>query len=348
MKIKYFIYCFILLSIFSYSCTYEEVSRNNNIKEQILQKIQIVEKKPVKVINKTPNGVTFFRPIFIRYNKYDNNVYVVDSGNHRIVVFDEDLNYIKELGKYGQGLGEFDTPVGIAFMKNGNFIVTDKENRRRQIYDNNFNIISQFRDVIGLAHGMYVLTDSHDKIYIHMNYPFNGFLFTIKDNKGEEIAKFGKIFKYETKEFEAHENDAHYILDSQDNLYCAFMNYPILRKYDNNYNLLYEIDYSYIPGVKNQLKKWNKIMETKKNKLSYYYSYKLFIRCISVDNEYLYIKFYGEEGLPIYIFEKENFKLVKKLVFNENDHLIIQFDFSAKEYFYTVNPIKMTVSMFKK
>ena len=38
---------------------------------------------------------------------YDNQVYVCDRGNHRIQVFDLDLNFVRSIGSYGNGRGEF-------------------------------------------------------------------------------------------------------------------------------------------------------------------------------------------------------------------------------------------------
>ncbi len=68
-----------------------------------------------------------------------NNIYVLDGGNHRVQKFDKDGNYIQTIGRKGQGPGELDTPYGMflsfeniiyvhdgmkikAFTKNGSFV----------------------------------------------------------------------------------------------------------------------------------------------------------------------------------------------------------------------------------
>ena len=40
------------------------------------------------------------------------NVYVTDTGNKRVVVFDSNGTYITEFGSYGMEPGQFDEPVG--------------------------------------------------------------------------------------------------------------------------------------------------------------------------------------------------------------------------------------------
>jgi len=44
----------------------------------------------------------------------DGRVYVADTGNHRIQVFDKDGGYIGQLGSYGDANGKFNSPSGLA------------------------------------------------------------------------------------------------------------------------------------------------------------------------------------------------------------------------------------------
>jgi predicted membrane-bound mannosyltransferase/DNA-binding beta-propeller fold protein YncE len=64
----------------------------------------------------------------------DNNghVFVTDTGNKRIVVFDEEGNYITEFGSAGFDPGQFDEPVGLAISPNGTVFVVDTWNQRIQ------------------------------------------------------------------------------------------------------------------------------------------------------------------------------------------------------------------------
>lgn len=62
------------------------------------------------------------------------HVFVTDTGNKRIVITDEDGNYLGQLGSAGMEPGQFDEPVGIAFDRNGHLYVADTWNQRIQIF----------------------------------------------------------------------------------------------------------------------------------------------------------------------------------------------------------------------
>ena len=60
-------------------------------------------------------------------------MYVCDTSNHRIQVFDTDLNLIRVIGRKGSGNGCFDSPDDLAFDHCGNLYVADEINRRIQV-----------------------------------------------------------------------------------------------------------------------------------------------------------------------------------------------------------------------
>ena len=62
------------------------------------------------------------------------HVYVADTGNKRIVIFDSDGNYITEFGTAGMDPGQFDEPVGVAIGNDGTIYVTDTWNQRVQSF----------------------------------------------------------------------------------------------------------------------------------------------------------------------------------------------------------------------
>jgi DNA-binding beta-propeller fold protein YncE len=64
------------------------------------------------------------------------NIYVADSGNHRIQKFDSNGNYLSQFGQRGSSYGDFEGPRGIAIDAAGNIYVVDAGNYRIQIFTN--------------------------------------------------------------------------------------------------------------------------------------------------------------------------------------------------------------------
>ncbi len=64
----------------------------------------------------------------------DGSIYVADSGNHRVQVFDAAGNYLLQWGSEGAGPGQFSEPWGIAVGPDGRVYVADTWNHRVQIF----------------------------------------------------------------------------------------------------------------------------------------------------------------------------------------------------------------------
>ncbi|MBD0306003.1 MAG: hypothetical protein ICV76_05560 [Nitrospiraceae bacterium] len=62
----------------------------------------------------------------------DGDVYVSDTGNHRIQKFDREGNYITQWGGFGNSDGQFNFPYGVAVDARGSVFVVDSGNTRVQ------------------------------------------------------------------------------------------------------------------------------------------------------------------------------------------------------------------------
>jgi DNA-binding beta-propeller fold protein YncE len=61
------------------------------------------------------------------------NVYVMDTGNKRVVIFDPQGKPLGQFGKAGMEPGQFDEPVGIALDSDGKIYIDDTWNQRVQV-----------------------------------------------------------------------------------------------------------------------------------------------------------------------------------------------------------------------
>ena len=64
----------------------------------------------------------------------EGNVYVADSWNHRIQVFDPQGRFLRKWGTEGEENGQFADPKGLATDGDGNVYVADSGNHRIQVF----------------------------------------------------------------------------------------------------------------------------------------------------------------------------------------------------------------------
>jgi len=102
----------------------------------------------------------FALPTHVAVDK-DGNVYVTDTLNNRVEIFDADGGFISEFGKPGDGPGHFARPKGIALDSDGHIWVTDEIQSRVQVFDKEGRLLlymgeqgwypGQFQGLYGIA-----------------------------------------------------------------------------------------------------------------------------------------------------------------------------------------------------
>ncbi len=90
----------------------------------------------------------FNYPTGIAYNSHNRYIYVADTYNNRIEVFDRGGNYKFQFGSSygnpGSGNGQLDTPIGVAIDSSGKVYVVDQNNGRVEVFDANGNYVTQW------------------------------------------------------------------------------------------------------------------------------------------------------------------------------------------------------------
>jgi DNA-binding beta-propeller fold protein YncE len=77
----------------------------------------------------------FYQPGDLTADRERKRIYVVETGNHRVSVFDFEGGFLKTIGGEGQGPGEFARPTGLWVRKDGGLVVADNGNHRLQLFD---------------------------------------------------------------------------------------------------------------------------------------------------------------------------------------------------------------------
>ncbi len=109
------------------------------------------------------------------------NVYVADSGNHRIQKFTSDGEFVAKWGKSGTGEGEFNSPEGLGIDAHGFIYVADSKNHRIQKFDPEGVFVKQWGNK-GKGQGEFdepkgIAIDAEDNIYVtdSLNYRIQKF-----------------------------------------------------------------------------------------------------------------------------------------------------------------------------
>ena len=110
------------------------------------------------------------QPTGIAYSKINDEIWVVETGAHRITVLNWDGEVVRRIGVRGVGPGEFNFPTFIWIDKSGVVYIVDSMNFRIQILNSSGEFISNFGE-IGDATGYFsrpkgIATDSFGNIYI--------------------------------------------------------------------------------------------------------------------------------------------------------------------------------------
>lgn len=105
----------------------------------------------------------------------DGNLYVCDTLNDRIEVFDADGKFISTYGKNGDGPGYFARPKGVAIDGDGHIWVADGMQDRVQVFNNQWQLLitfgghgllpGQFQGLVGIA------IDKNNRVFTSEIYP---------------------------------------------------------------------------------------------------------------------------------------------------------------------------------
>lgn len=108
------------------------------------------------------------------FSSSDHRLYITDSMNFRVQIFDRDGNYLSSFGRHGDGTGDFSKPKGIAVDSDNNIYVADADFDAVQIFDGKGTLLLGFGNT-GSKAGEFVLPagsfiDDQARLYIADSY----------------------------------------------------------------------------------------------------------------------------------------------------------------------------------
>jgi len=118
----------------------------------------------------------------------DNALYITDSMNFRVQIFDKNGRFISTFGKHGDGSGDFSKPRGIAVDSDGHVYVADAQFDTVQIFNKDGRLLLAFGNT-GRGEGKMILPaglfiDEQDTIYAADSYNNRVQIFQYLKEKG--------------------------------------------------------------------------------------------------------------------------------------------------------------------
>jgi hypothetical protein len=184
----------------------------------------------------------FYQPSDIEIDHERSMIYVVDTGNHCVFVFDFQGKFLTSFGNEGQGPGELSRPTGLYITEDSSVVVADKGNNRIQKFDNSWKFVDSINTKsIDVAD----LITIQDKIYTIWSYGMSGFslnmglkdntqpLVNVLDKNGDVIHSITVDDFPETQPFLRAIKHRVYLTRSQDNkLYLPYFISSLIQVFD--------------------------------------------------------------------------------------------------------------------
>lgn len=132
-----------------------------------LNKVYLLEDESLKIFT---DAASFVQPTGIAYSEKTGEIWVVETGAHRITLLDREGGVLRSIGERGSGEGCFNYPTFVWIDPSGRVYLVDSMNFRIQVFDPEGKFLFTFGengDASGcMARPKGVATDSRGNIYV--------------------------------------------------------------------------------------------------------------------------------------------------------------------------------------
>lgn len=197
-------------------------------------------------------NLAFYIPSDIAFDS-EGNIYILDSGNHRIQKFDPEGKFITTIGNKGQGPAEFYLPQSVDIDSKGYLYVSDPQNQRVQIlnpYGKEHKTISFHKTQAGIVRvlksGDMIMGKGGSLVSIGMGgmdeTKTQPKLIKVLDLEGNIQKDFGEPLNYKDVLMNRTGNQLHFTIDKNDYIYIAFDYQNRIEKFSPDGKLLWKSD----------------------------------------------------------------------------------------------------------
>lgn len=211
-------------------------------------KVQLEKIRTMGDIDTTDEHVAFYMPLDMALDE-EGNLYVLDSGNHRIQKFSPEGEYLSTIGRQGQGPGEFHFPTSLDIDKNDTLFVCSQFSKKIQVLDTSGKELESL--VVTEDFSRYVRTLGTDRL---LTAAVRGFmsaeekkdkpdpLFQIMDRQGKIQGTFGEPENFKDELLNSSGNSIFFSVGPDDFIYSSFQNRNRIEKYSPDGRIIWRAD----------------------------------------------------------------------------------------------------------
>jgi sugar lactone lactonase YvrE len=200
-------------------------------------------------INTPDENLAFYLPEDI-VTDTEGNMYILDSGNHRIQKFTSDYQYLATLGRQGQGPGEFYLPSSLDIGPDDYLYVSDPQNKRIQILKpdgTEFKTIKFLDESVGSLkrlHSGNIIMNPTGGLMMMARFEEKELpkLIKVFDTEGNFINEFGEQLDFKDILMNRVGNQYEFAVDESDCVYVTFLHQNRIEKYSPEGELLWRAD----------------------------------------------------------------------------------------------------------